>query len=120
MKLKFNKFKKENMKNLIGIDKNKAKKLTEILNKLLADYEIFYQNLRGFHWNIKGREFFELHVKFEELYNEAFIKIDEIAERILTLEGIPMHTYTAVSYTHLDVYKRQTLMFVKKVKTKDK
>ncbi|HPW98725.1 MAG TPA: Dps family protein [Flavobacterium sp.] len=82
------------MKNLIGIDKNKAKKLTEILNKLLADYEIFYQNLRGFHWNIKGREFFELHVKFEELYNDAFIKIDEIAERILTLEGIPMHTYT--------------------------
>jgi starvation-inducible DNA-binding protein len=94
MKLKFNKFKKVNMKNLIGIDKNKAKKLTEILNKLLADYEIFYQNLRGFHWNIKGREFFELHVKFEELYNDAFIKIDEIAERILTLEGIPMHTYT--------------------------
>ena len=94
MKLKFNKFKKVNMKNLIGIDKNKAKKLTEILNKLLADYEIFYQNLRGFHWNIKGREFFELHVKFEELYNDLLLKIDEIAERILTLGRIPMHTYT--------------------------
>jgi len=82
------------MKNLVGIDKKKAVELSKILNQLLADYEIFYQNLRGFHWNIKGREFFELHTKFEELYNDAFIKIDEIAERILTLEGEPLHTYT--------------------------
>lgn len=82
------------MKNLVGIDKNKAVELSKILNQLLADYEIFYQNLRGFHWNIKGREFFELHTKFEELYDDAFIKIDEIAERILTLEGEPLHTYT--------------------------
>ncbi|KAA3651825.1 MAG: DNA starvation/stationary phase protection protein [Bacteroidetes bacterium] len=82
------------MKNLVGIDKSKAKKLSEILNQLLADYEVFYQNLRGLHWNIKGREFFELHTKFEELYDDAFIKIDEIAERILTLEGEPLHTYT--------------------------
>lgn len=82
------------MKNLVGIDKNKAVELSIILNQLLADYEIFYQNLRGFHWNIKGREFFELHTKFEELYDDAFIKIDEIAERILTLEGEPLHTYT--------------------------
>jgi starvation-inducible DNA-binding protein len=82
------------MKNVVGIDKNKAEELNQILNQLLADYEVFYQNLRGFHWNIKGREFFELHTKFEELYNDAFIKIDEIAERILTLEGEPLHTYT--------------------------
>lgn len=60
----------------------------------MSDYEIFYQNLRGFHWNIKGREFFELHAKFEELYNDTLFKIDEIAERILTLEGEPLHTYT--------------------------
>ena len=82
------------MKNLVGIDKNKAKQLIENLNQLLADYEIFYQNLRGLHWNIKGKEFFELHTKFEELYDDAFIKIDEIAERVLTLEGEPLHTYT--------------------------
>ena len=82
------------MKNLVGIDKNKAAELSKKLNQLLADYEIFYQNLRGFHWNIKGKEFFELHTKFEELYDDAFIKIDEIAERILTLEGEPLHTYT--------------------------
>lgn len=83
------------MKNLIGIDKDKATALNSKLNQLLADYQIFYQNLRGFHWNIKGREFFELHLKFEELYNDAVIKIDEIAERILTLEGEPLHTFTA-------------------------
>ncbi|MCH8231158.1 MAG: DNA starvation/stationary phase protection protein [Bacteroidetes bacterium] len=64
------------------------------LNKLLADYQIYYQNLRGFHWNIKGQQFFELHVKFEELYNDAAMKIDEIAERILTLEATPLHSFS--------------------------
>ncbi|MCK5705382.1 MAG: DNA starvation/stationary phase protection protein, partial [Cyclobacteriaceae bacterium] len=46
------------------------------------------------HWNIKGKEFFELHLKFEELYDDAVIKVDEIAERILTLEGEPLHTFS--------------------------
>jgi len=82
------------MKNTIGIDKEKALNLTLILNELLADYQLFYQNLRGLHWNIKGREFFELHLKFEEYYDNAVIKVDEIAERILTLEGEPLHTFT--------------------------
>ena len=82
------------MKNLIGINKEKAVELSNKLNNLLADYQLFYQNLRGMHWNIKGREFFELHVKFEEFYDDAVIKVDEIAERILTLEGEPLHTFT--------------------------
>ncbi len=82
------------MKNLIGIDKTKAEELSSKLNQLLADYQVFYQNLRGLHWNIKGKEFFELHLKFEELYNDAVIKIDEIAERILTLEAEPFHTFS--------------------------
>ena len=82
------------MKNLIGIDKSKAEVLSKRLNQLLADYQVFYQNLRGLHWNIKGREFFELHLKFEEFYDDAVIKIDEIAERILTLEGEPFHTFS--------------------------
>lgn len=82
------------MKNSIGIDSKKAKTLSKKLNQLLADYQLFYQNLRGLHWNIKGREFFELHIKFEEFYDDAVIKIDEIAERILTLEGEPLHTFT--------------------------
>jgi starvation-inducible DNA-binding protein len=82
------------MKNLIGIDKTKAKVLSEKLNYLLADYQLFYQNLRGLHWNIKGKEFFELHLKFEEFYDDAVIKVDEIAERILTLEAEPFHTFS--------------------------
>ncbi len=82
------------MKNLIGIDKEKANELSNRLNTLLADYQLFYQNLRGLHWNIKGKEFFELHLKFEEYYDDAVIKIDEIAERILTLEGEPLHTFS--------------------------
>lgn len=81
------------MKNFIGIEKTKAENLSNRLNELLANYQMFYQNLRGFHWNIKGENFFELHVKFEELYNDANLKIDEIAERILTLEGTPLHTF---------------------------
>ncbi|MCF7560731.1 DNA starvation/stationary phase protection protein [Sabulilitoribacter multivorans] len=64
------------------------------LNVLLADYHIYYQKLRSNHWNILGKNFFELHVKFEELYNDAQIKIDEIAERILTLRYHPMSKYS--------------------------
>lgn len=81
--------------NSIGLEIKKTDDLTGSLNELLADYHIFYQNLRGFHWNIKGSLFFELHVKFEEYYNDAILKIDEIAERILTLDTTPLHSYTS-------------------------
>ena len=60
------------------------------LNKLLADYHIYYQKLRNFHWNVSGENFFDLHEQFEEMYNDAKIKIDEIAERVLTLRYHPM------------------------------
>jgi len=80
--------------NRIGLDNNKAKHLAEKLNELLANYSIFYQNTRGYHWNIKGEKFFELHLKFEELYDDLLLKIDEVAERILTLGHTPKHNYT--------------------------
>jgi len=79
--------------NKIGINNEKAKQIAKKLNQLLADYQVFYQNVRGFHWNIRGEKFFELHVKFEELYNDLQLKIDEIAERILTLGKTPTHTF---------------------------
>ena len=82
------------MRNTIGIEMEKANQLSLKLNNLLADYQVYYQNLRALHWNIKGKEFFELHLKFEEYYDDAVIKIDEIAERILTLEGEPLHTFS--------------------------
>lgn len=87
--------------NEIGLDKDKAKELVEELNELLANYSIFYQNVRGYHWNIKGEKFFELHVKFEELYNDLFVKIDEIAERILTLGGMPNHNFSEYAKTSI-------------------
>lgn len=83
------------MKNLIGLDKAKAEELANELNLLLANYQLYYQNLRGFHWNIKGDQFFELHAKFEELYTDAQISIDEIAERILTLGFTPLHSFSS-------------------------
>ena len=80
-------------RNAIGLDVRKSQGLAEKLNKLLADYQVFYMNVRGFHWNIRGEKFFELHLKFEELYNNLILKIDEVAERILTLNHIPVHSY---------------------------
>jgi starvation-inducible DNA-binding protein len=62
------------------------------LNGLLADATVFYQKLRHYHWNIEGRHFFELHAKFEELYDRWAVSIDEIAERILMVGGVPLHT----------------------------
>lgn len=81
------------MKNAIGIETHQADQLVEKLNDLLANYMVFYQNTRGLHWNIKGNKFFELHLKFEELYNNLLVKVDEVAERILTLGGVPLHTF---------------------------
>lgn len=78
---------------VLGLDGEKVKSLTKNLNELLANFQVYYQNLRGLHWNIKGKSFFELHVKFEELYTDSQEKIDMIAERILTLEGSPLHTF---------------------------
>lgn len=81
--------------NSVGLDQNKSEELVGKLNQLLSNFQIQYQNLRGLHWNIRGRNFFELHVKFEEFYLDAQEKIDMIAERILTLDGIPLHTFEA-------------------------
>ncbi len=81
-------------KNKIGLDAAKAKVLGDKLNVLLSNLQVLYINSRGFHWNIKGDNFFELHLKFEELYTDLQLKIDEVAERILTLGHVPDHSYT--------------------------
>lgn len=85
---------------ILGLDKEKTIKIANDLNVLLANFQVYYQSLRGLHWNIKGKNFFELHVKFEEFYNDSQLKIDMIAERILTLQAKPLHTfeeYTALA-----------------------
>ena len=79
--------------NSLGLDTSKTKEIAGDLNNLLANFQTYYQNLRGIHWNIKGKNFFDLHVKFEELYTDANMKVDLIAERILTLGETPLHTF---------------------------
>jgi starvation-inducible DNA-binding protein len=75
----------------ISLSEKAVKPVVDLLNEYLANYHIHYQKLRGCHWNIKGQNFFTLHVKFEELYTSAQETIDEIAERVLTL-GKPPHS----------------------------
>ena len=64
------------------------------MNRLLATYQVHYQNLRAIHWNIKGSNFFELHLKYEELYTRTQVIIDDLAERILTLQTTPYSTFS--------------------------
>lgn len=75
----------------ISLNETDVKPVVDLLNDYLANYHIHYQKLRGCHWNIKGQNFFTLHLKFEELYTSAQLTIDEIAERVLTL-GKPPHS----------------------------
>lgn len=79
---------------LIGLNINQTKEIQKELNLLLSELHVFYINTRGYHWNIKGDNFFELHLKFEEIYNDIAEKIDEVAERILTLGATPLHSYS--------------------------
>ena len=78
----------------LNLNKEKISTTVEELNVLLADYHLYYQKLRNFHWNIIGKSFFDLHQKFEEMYDDAVLKIDEIAERILTLRYQPVSNYS--------------------------
>ncbi|MEC8885592.1 MAG: Dps family protein [Pseudomonadota bacterium] len=83
--------------NQIGLEKKDMTEVIKKLNNLLSSYHIFYINVRGYHWNVKGEHFFSLHEKFEELYTDLQLQIDEIAERILTLGGVPLHAYSDFS-----------------------
>ena len=96
---------------ILGLREEYTSEVSENLNILLASFQTYYQNLRGIHWNIKGKQFFELHVKFEELYTDATIKVDDIAERILTLGKVPLHTF--------EDYKLSSKVTVGKNITKD-
>ena len=80
--------------NSLGLPVKESEELVIELNGLLSNFQMYYQNLRGLHWNIRGKRFFDLHLKFEELYNDSQIKIDLIAERVLTLGGTPLHTFS--------------------------
>jgi|SRR5690606_30589255 len=74
----------------LGYNVQESEHIVESLNQLLANYHIHYQKLRNFHWNVTGGDFFDLHEKFEGLYNEAFSNIDLIAERIRVFGMTPL------------------------------
>lgn len=66
------------------------------MNTFLADATVFYQKLRAYHWLVTGPQFFEAHAKFEEMYIKWAEHVDEVAERILTAGGTPLHTLKAM------------------------
>ncbi len=66
--------------------------LVHVLNKQIANWSVLYMKLHNYHWYVKGEQFFTLHVKFEEFYNEAGLHVDELAERLLAIGGSPVAT----------------------------
>lgn len=66
--------------------------LTQSVNKQIANQTVLYIKLHNYHWYVTGPEFFTLHAKFEELYNEAALHIDELAERLLAMGDKPVAT----------------------------
>ena len=84
------------MKNLdvLALDKTKIEGVVNGLNQLLADLHVYYMNLRGLHWNVKGKSFFQLHAEYENQYNNVAEKIDEVAERLLQLDSKPENRFS--------------------------
>lgn len=64
----------------------------KVLNQQVANWTVAFTKLHNFHWYVKGPNFFSLHTKFEELYDEASQYIDDLAERILAVGGNPVAT----------------------------
>lgn len=73
----------------LGLDEKKVQVVVDNLAVLLADLQVYYANLRGWHWNVKGHDFFPMHEMYEKLYDDVAAKADEVAERILQLGGKP-------------------------------
>ena len=99
--------------NILGLAVKESELIINDLNTLLSNFQVYYQNLRGIHWHIKGKRFFDLHVKFEELYTDSQLKIDLIAERVLTIGGTPLHTFE-------DYIKNNTLVVGKNISVDEK
>lgn len=72
----------------IGIDREHRQKIAAGLSRLLADTYTLYLKTHSYHWNVTGPRFRDLHLLFEEQYNELAEAVDSIAERIRTL-GYP-------------------------------
>lgn len=80
--------------NFTDLNEQKVQPVVNELSLLLANFQVFYTNLRGLHWHVKGKGFFHLHAKYEEFYNDASEKVDELAERLLQLGAQPEHRFS--------------------------
>ncbi|HEY9009083.1 Dps family protein [Ohtaekwangia sp.] len=76
----------------LGWSSDETDRIASALNELLANFQVHYQKLRNYHWNVKGQDFFDLHEQFELLYTEVALHIDEIAERIRVFSHTPLST----------------------------
>ena len=72
---------------ITGLNTQRTVEVVNALQQLLSDFQVHYTNLRHLHWFVKGHSFFIMHEKYEELYDDAAEKVDEVAERILQLDG---------------------------------
>lgn len=68
-------------------------RIVDALNALLASYQVHYQRLRNYHWNVTGGDFFDIHEQLELQYTEAQANIDLIAERVRVFRKRPLSTY---------------------------
>ena len=82
--------------NVTGLDQAKVAPVVAALNELLATFQVYYTNLRGYHWHVKGPQFYQLHEAFEKMYDDAAEKVDELAERILQLGAQPENRFSVL------------------------
>ncbi len=81
----------------IGIKEADRLKIADGLKRVLADSYTLYLQTHNFHWNVTGPQFRELHLMFEEHYTELAVAVDDIAERIRTLDVPAPGTYKALA-----------------------
>jgi starvation-inducible DNA-binding protein len=96
----------------------KTKTVVEVINQQVANWNVLFTKLHNYHWYVTGENFFDLHVKLEELYDYSAEKLDEFAERILALQGNPVATLKdCLAITTLDEAKggETTIQMVKQV-----
>jgi starvation-inducible DNA-binding protein len=81
----------------IGIAEPQREEIAKGLSHFLADTYSLYLMTHNFHWNVTGPMFTSLHTLFETQYNELWMSVDVIAERIRALDKPAPGTYSEFS-----------------------
>lgn len=76
----------------IDLSSKVRSQVIELLNQNLADAFDLYSQVKQAHWNVKGHQFYQLHLLFDEMAGELLEHVDEIAERVTTLGGTALGT----------------------------